>query len=59
MEVWQKGFSDHRIRDPEDYEEHVRYIHFNPVRKHLCEKPSEYPYSSAYPGFELDAPLRG
>jgi len=59
MEVWQKGFSDHRIRDAEDYERHVHYIHFNPVRKHLCDKPSEYVYSSAHPGFELDAPPQG
>jgi putative transposase len=59
MEVWQKGFSDHRIRDSEDYERHVQYIHLNPVRKHLCEKPEEYIYSSAHPGFELDAALQG
>jgi putative transposase len=59
MEVWQKGFSDHRIRDTEDYERHVQYIHFNPVRKHLCEKPEEYPYSSAHPGFQLDAVPQG
>ena len=59
MEVWQKGFSDHRIRDAEDYQHHVRYIHFNPVRKHLCEKPEEYAYSSAHPGFELDVPPQG
>jgi len=59
MEVWQKGFSDHRIRDAEDYERHVQYIHLNPVRKHLCDKPPEYVYSSAHPGFELDAPPRG
>jgi hypothetical protein len=55
MEGWQKGFSDHRIRDTEDYGRHVQYIHSNPVRKHLCEKPEEYLYSSAHPGFELDA----
>jgi len=59
MEVWQKGFSDHRIRDAEDYERHVQYIHLNPLRKHLCEKPGEYPYSSAYPGSEVDAPPQG
>ena len=59
MEIWQKGFSDHRIRDAEDYEQHVRYIHFNPIRKHLCEEPEEYPHSSAHPGFELDAPPQG
>ncbi|MFI5089566.1 MAG: REP-associated tyrosine transposase [Terriglobales bacterium] len=59
MEVWQKGFSDHRIRDAEDYERHVEYIHSNPVRKHLCEKPEEYPYSSAHAGFELDPVPQG
>lgn len=53
-EVWQRGFSDHRIRDLEDYQKHLRYIHLNPVKKHLCEKPGQYKYSSAYPGWKLD-----
>jgi putative transposase len=53
-EIWQRGFSDHRIRDAEDYETHVHYIHLNPVKKHLCQKPGEYKYSSAYPGWRLD-----
>jgi len=59
MEVWQKGFSDHRIRDAEDYLRHVAYIRENPVHKHLCERVEEYSYSSAHPGFELDAVLQG
>ena len=59
MEVWQKGFSDHRIRDAEDYLEHVTYVRENPVRKHLCERPEDYPYSSAFPGFELDPAPQG
>ena len=54
VEVWQRGFSDHRIRDFEDYERHVQYIHLNPVKKHLCMRPAEYRYSSAYPGWKLD-----
>lgn len=54
MEVWQKGFSDHRIRDLADYEQHVVYIHENPVRKGLCERASTFPYSSAHSGFEVD-----
>ena len=54
MEVWQKGFSDHRIRDTSDYQIHRIYVQQNPVRKHLCEQAEEYPYSSARPGFELD-----
>ena len=53
-EVWQRGFSDHRIRDAEDYAIHVKYIRLNPVKKHLCESPAEYRYSSAYPGWKLD-----
>lgn len=53
-EVWQRGFSDQRIRDAEDYAIHVRYIPFNPVKKHLCETSIEYKYSSAFPGWKLD-----
>lgn len=59
MEVWQKGFSDHRIRDAEDYAQHVVYIHENPVRKHLCESSEQYPYSSAHQGFTLDEVPQG
>jgi putative transposase len=53
LEVWQKGFSDHRIRDASDYCIHRIYVQQNPVRKNLCEGAGEYPYSSAYSGFEL------
>jgi len=59
MEVWQKGFSDHRIRDASDYGLHEIYIRQNPVRKRLCERAEEYPYSSARPGFELDPVPQG
>lgn len=59
MEIWQKGFSDHRIRDASDYRIHQIYIQENPVRKHLCERAEEYPYSSARGGFELDAAPQG
>lgn len=59
MEVWQKGFQDHRIRDAEDYAQHVRYIQENPVKERLCERAEESPYSSAHPGFELDAVPQG
>jgi putative transposase len=59
MEVWQKGFSDHRIRDAADYGQRVSYIQQNPVRKHLCERAEEYPYSSARAEFELDPVPQG
>ena len=59
MEVWQKGFSDHRIRDASDYRIHQIYVRENPVRKHLCERAEEYPYSSANAKFDLDPVPQG
>jgi putative transposase len=59
LEVWQKGFSDHRIRDAGDYRLHQVYIQQNPVRKNLCERAEEYLYSSATAGFELDPVPQG
>jgi putative transposase len=54
MEIWQKGFQDHRIRDAQDYAIHRTYIRQNPVRKNLCESAQMYLWSSAHGGFELD-----
>ena len=54
MEIWERGFTDHRIRDPEDFEHHRMYIHWNPVERKLVEKPCEFRYCSAFPGFKLD-----
>jgi putative transposase len=59
MEIWQKGFSDHRVRDLSDYRVHVSYIRQNPVREHLSERPEQYPYSSASGRFELDGKPHG
>jgi putative transposase len=59
LEIWQKGFSDHRIRDASDYRMHQIYVQQNPVRKHLCERAEDYPYSSAKPGFDLDPAPQG
>ena len=52
-EVWEKSFTNYRIRDAADYAEHRTYIWENPVRAGLVSSPEEYPYSSAFPGFEL------
>ena len=53
-EIWQKGFSDHRIRDLRDYKTHVLYIEGNPVKRGLSLKAEEFPYCSAFPGWRLD-----
>jgi len=54
-EIWERSFTNHRIRDWDDYEKHRGYIYRNPVRTGLCQRAEEYPYSSACPGFVLDA----
>jgi putative transposase len=38
-EVWQRGFTDHRIRHREDFEKHRQYIHNNPVIRRLVDRP--------------------
>ena len=48
LPVWQRSFTDHRIRDREDFETRRTYIHQNPVRAHLSRTPEAYPFSSAY-----------
>lgn len=54
LPVWQRGFTDHRIRDAADYAIRLNYIHRNPVDEHLCDKPEDYPFSSANPKLYLD-----
>ena len=34
-EVWQRRFTDHRIRDVADFDAHREYIHENPVKRGL------------------------
>ncbi|WP_317891678.1 REP-associated tyrosine transposase [Acidicapsa acidisoli] len=58
-EVWVAGFSDHRIRDDEDYRTHLAYIARNPVKARLVEQARQYPYSSANGEFDLDSFPRG
>lgn len=44
--VWQRRFWEHHIRDMSDYEKHLHYIHYNPVKHNLVRCPHEYPYST-------------
>jgi len=41
-EVWQPGFTDHRIRDSEDWQRHLEYIRLNPVEARLVEDSALY-----------------
>ena len=52
--VWQPSYYEHRVRDAAEYDRMRNYIHQNPVRRHLAERASDYPYSSASTQARLD-----
>lgn len=44
--VWQRRYWEHLLRDEKDYERHVDYIHYNPVKHGLVAAPKAWPWSS-------------
>ena len=44
--LWQRRYWEHTIRDEKDFERHVDYIHFNPVKHSLVGRVQDWPYSS-------------
>jgi len=44
---WQPESYDHYVRDADDYDRIVHYIHWNPVKARLCAKPEDWRWSSA------------
>jgi putative transposase len=46
--VWQRGFTDHRIRDEDDLDTRRAYLYNNPVRAGVALAAELYRYSSAY-----------
>ena len=44
--LWQRRFWEHLIRDEQDYETHMNYIHYNPVKHGLATKVSNWEYST-------------
>jgi putative transposase len=44
--IWQRRYWEHAIRDDADFERHVDYIHFNPVKHGHVARVSDWPHSS-------------
>jgi putative transposase len=44
--IWQRRYWEHAIRDDADFERHVDYIHFNPVKHGHVSRVSDWPHSS-------------
>jgi REP-associated tyrosine transposase len=43
---WQKRYYDFNIRNYAQFVEKLRYVHRNPVKRGLCDRPEEWPWSS-------------
>jgi putative transposase len=46
VSLWQRRFWDHIIRDEDDFQRHLDYIHYNPVKHGIVRSANEYLFSS-------------
>ncbi|MBT8141948.1 MAG: transposase [Gammaproteobacteria bacterium] len=44
--IWQRRFWEHQIRNETDLQNHINYIHYNPVKHGLVQKVEDWPHSS-------------
>jgi putative transposase len=46
LALWQRRYWEHTIRNDEDFERHVDYIHYNPVKHRLVSQVRDWLHSS-------------
>lgn len=44
--LWQRRYWEHQIRNEADFERHMDYLHYNPVKHGLVKDVKDWPYSS-------------
>jgi putative transposase len=44
--LWQRRFWEHLLRDQDDFNRHVDYIHWNPVKHGWAKQALDWPHSS-------------
>jgi putative transposase len=44
--LWQRRFWEHQIRDDRDYEKHMDYMHYNPVKHGFTTTVKDWSYST-------------
>jgi putative transposase len=44
--IWERRFWEHLIKDELDFQNHVEYIHYNPVKHGLVTAPKDWQHSS-------------
>jgi putative transposase len=46
--IWQRRYWEHAIRDDDDLQRHVDYVHYNPVKHGLVDEDVDWPHSSLH-----------
>jgi len=49
--IWQNRFWEHTIRDDKDFARHFDYIHYNPVKHALVNRPAKWEFSTFHKYF--------
>jgi putative transposase len=44
--IWQRRYWEHVVRDQDDFDRHLDYIHFNPIKHGHAARANDWPYSS-------------
>lgn len=44
--IWQRRYWEHTLRDDDDWQRHVDYIHYNPVKHQHVEHAADWPHST-------------
>jgi putative transposase len=47
-DLWQLRYYDRALRTVKEYRDALQYMHFNPVKKGLVDKPGDWPWSSLH-----------
>lgn len=46
LDFWQRRFWEHQLRDDRDFEAHVDYVHYNPVKHGYVVRPIDWEFST-------------
>ncbi|QSB02863.1 transposase [Methylomonas sp. EFPC1] len=53
--IWQRCYWEHLIRDEADFQAHMNYIHYNPVKHGWVKHVKDWPYSTFHRWVEQGA----
>lgn len=51
--IWQRRYWEHTVRDEEDWQRHMDYIHYNPVKHRHVSQVADWPHSTFHRYVEI------